>query len=44
VNRVKASWESHVPMKCISSHSTNFVEKAQRVEKAGALALVVINR
>jgi hypothetical protein len=38
------SWGEHAPMKCISSHSTNFVEKAQRAEKAGALALVVINR
>jgi len=43
-NGAEASWENHAPMKCISSHSTNFVEKAQRAEKAGALALVVINR
>jgi hypothetical protein len=32
------------PMKCTSSHSASFAEKAQRAEKAGALALVVINR
>jgi hypothetical protein len=43
-NGANESWEEHAPMKCISSHSTNFVEKAQRAEKAGARALVVINR
>jgi hypothetical protein len=43
-NGADESWGKHAPMKCISSHSTNFVEKAQRAEKAGALALVVINR
>jgi hypothetical protein len=43
-NGAKARWEEHAPMKCIASHSINFVEKAQRAEKAGALALVVINR
>jgi hypothetical protein len=43
-NGANESWENHAPMKCISSHSTNFVEKAQRAEKAGARALIVINR
>jgi hypothetical protein len=43
-NGAHKSWEEHAPMKCFSSHSTSFVEKAQRAEKAGARALVVINR
>jgi hypothetical protein len=43
-NGAHESWGEHAPMKCIGSHSTNFVEKAQHAEKAGALALVVINR
>ncbi len=43
-NGANESWETHAPMKCSSSHSTTFVEKAQRAEKAGARALVVINR
>ena len=42
-NGANESWGNHAPMKC-SSHSTNFVEEAQRAEKAGARALVVINR
>jgi hypothetical protein len=44
VDSWKIEEEEHAPMKCISSHSTNFIEKAQLAEKAGALALVVINR
>jgi hypothetical protein len=39
--RANELWVKH--MKCISSQSTNFVEKAQRAEKAGACALIVIN-
>jgi ankyrin repeat protein len=43
-NGANESWEVHALMKCSSSHSTTFVEMAQRAEKAGARALVVINR
>jgi hypothetical protein len=40
--RANELWVNH--MKCISSQSTNFVEKTQRAEKAVACALEVINR
>jgi hypothetical protein len=40
--RANELWVNH--MKCISSQSTNFVEKAQRAEKAVACSLEVINR